>query len=153
MPNQRAGNGHVNLNHSRAGRYQRLLEKIERDGVCPFCSPYLKRYHRPPIIRRTAHWLLTTNQTPYRGLKHHWLLISRDHLNDIKDLTPDHWRELGRLLTWLTKKYRVPGGSLFIRFGDTDYTGGSVAHLHAHLVVGGRRRKNREINIRLAYKK
>jgi hypothetical protein len=31
-----------------------------------------------------------------------------------------------------------------MRFGDTDYTSGTVEHLHAQLVSGGKRGKNKE---------
>lgn len=31
-----------------------------------------------------------------------------------------------------------------MRFGDTDYTGGTVEHLHAQLVSGGKRGKDKE---------
>ncbi len=146
-------NNHINLAHGRPGNYDKLLKKIDQDGVCPFCPKNLKLYHKKPLIKETSGWFLTTNQIPYAGLKHHWLFISKKHITTLSKLTPKDWSELGGLIKFLEKKYKIPGGSFFIRFGETDYTGASVSHLHGHLAVGGKRKTGEEVNVRLAYKK
>ena len=147
-------NTHINLAHGRPGKYSQLLEKISKAGVCPFCVKNLKLYHKKPILKKTNNWLLTTNQNPYQGLKSHWLLINNKHLTKLSDLKPADWLDLERLLKWLENKYTIPGGAFFIRFGDTNYTGASVTHLHAHLVFGGKRTKNKKENTtRLGYYK
>lgn len=147
-------NKHINLNHSRPGKYDSLLKQITKDGVCPFCENHLKKYHQPPILRKNRSWLLTTNQNPYTGLKKHFLFIHRRHLVSLSQLKSQDWTDLGKLINWAVKTYKIPGGSFFVRFGDTDYTGASVSHLHAHLVSGGKRGKNKqEVTVRLGYHK
>jgi len=147
-------NKHINLNHSRPGKYDALLKQITKDGVCPFCEDNLKKYHQPPILKKNQSWILTTNQNPYAGLKKHLLFIHRQHLISLSQLKTQDWSDLGKLINWVIEKYAIHGGSFFVRFGETDYTGASVTHLHAHLVSGGKRTKNKnEVTIRLGYYK
>lgn len=40
-----------------------------------------------------------------------------------------------KLAHWAEKKYQIVGGGLAMRFGATRYTGATVCHLHAHLIV------------------
>ena len=42
--------------------------------------------------------------------------------------------ELDFLANFAIKKYKIKGGALAMRFGDTNYTGASVAHLHFHII-------------------
>ena len=37
--------------------------------------------------------------------------------------------------TWAVQKFELKGGALAMRFGETTYTGASVCHIHAHLIV------------------
>ncbi|PIS43578.1 hypothetical protein COT23_00580 [Candidatus Kaiserbacteria bacterium CG08_land_8_20_14_0_20_50_21] len=40
-------------------------------------------------------------------------------------------------IKWISKKYKLPAGSFFMRFGDKHYTGASVTqHLHVQLFIG-----------------
>lgn len=143
---------HVNLAHGRVGKYNKLLVRIIKDGVCPFCAKNLKRYHKKPIIKKTKYWTLTTNQNPYQGLKVHLLFIHQKHLIKLSQLTSEEWLDLSKLASWAEKKYRIAGGTFFMRFGNTNYTGASVNHLHAHLIVGGKNAPDcKPIKIKVGY--
>jgi ATP adenylyltransferase len=144
---------HINIAHGRKGAYTELLKKIEEDGVCPFCVPYLKKYHTEPILKTTKYWTLTYNQNPYDGSKIHLLLIAKRHIIKLSDINKDESIDLINLIKWSEKKYKIPGGTFLMRFGDTDYTGSSVCHLHAHIISGGKRIKDKELKVRVAYKK
>jgi diadenosine tetraphosphate (Ap4A) HIT family hydrolase len=71
---------------------------------------------------------------PYVGAKHHVLLIHREHIEDMSELSPEAWAELQQVVLELCKERGITGGGFIMRFGETKYTGASVTHLHAHLV-------------------
>jgi len=126
------------------GKYKNVIQKIVKDDVCPFCSEYLKKYHKKPIIKTGRFWILTENMYPYTGARHHLLLIHKKHIETIADVSAQAWSELLKLVRREMKKRRIGGGTFYLRFGDTAYTGASVAHLHANLLSLDIRRKNRK---------
>ena len=71
---------------------------------------------------------------PYKNTKHHFLLLHKEHIDRLDKITPKEQNELMELVTWAIKKFKIPGGTLLMRFGETRYTGASVSHLHAQLI-------------------
>ncbi len=124
--------------------YRNVIEKIEQDGVCPFCPEHLKEYHKRPIIKRGRHWLLTDNMYPYKGTKHHLLLIHKTHIEHASEISPDAWKELDQMIKFIARKRAIKGGALVMRFGESAHTGASVAHLHANIIGADRENKKRE---------
>src|SRR3989338_9062492 len=116
---------HLNLSNARNKKQKSRMEKINKDGVCPFCPENIIKYHKKPIIKNGRWWALTENDFPYKGSSFHLLAIYKKHINNISE-------------------NKIKGASFFIRFGDTDYTGGTVEHLHAHLLSGGKKQKNKK---------
>lgn len=114
--------------------YGKVISQIQKDGVCPFCPEQFARYHKNPILRDGAHWLATDNMYPYEGAKHHVLFIHKKHIEHVEDVGVEAWAELHEFVKWLTAERGIRGGTFFMRFGDTNYTGASVSHLHANLV-------------------
>jgi len=129
------------------------MKEIIRDGVCPFCIENFDKYHKEPKIKETQYWILTKNDYPYEGAKIHLLLIHKKHLENLDKITPEASSDLMKLVSWSIKKFNIRGGSLFLRFGNMDYNGSSVAHLHAHLISGKKRsNKTESLKVKLAYK-
>ena len=127
----------VDTNNSGRGddkEYEMVIDKISKDGVCPFCEENLSKYHKNPILADGKFWILTDNMYPYKGAKHHILLIHKKHTDSIVNLSKDAWDELFELTGSEIKKREIGGGTFFLRFGGTSYTGASVSHLHANLV-------------------
>ena len=116
------------------GGYDQVLKKISRDGICPFCPQNLARYHTKPILKTGRHWILTDNMYPYPDARHHLLLIHKKHIESVADMTPQAWYESLKMVLAEIKKRAIMGGTFYIRFGDTAYTGASVRHLHANLI-------------------
>lgn len=137
----------VNLKNAgaRPGRvYKNVIEKIKKDDMCPFCPANLARYHKKPITKTGRYWILTDNMYPYKGARHHLLLIHKKHVETMTDIPPEAWHELLRFTQTETKKRRIDGGTFYLRFGDTAYTGASVTHLHANIISPDIRKKNRK---------
>jgi galactose-1-phosphate uridylyltransferase len=144
---------HVNLAHAREPHQRATMERIVQDGVCPFCREHLGTYHTKPILRETAHWLVTENFAPYSGARCHLLFISATHATAPWELSDAAWTDLRQALAWVRETFELPGGTFLMRWGDTDYTGSSVTHLHAQLVSGAPRAEGREpILTALGYK-
>lgn len=135
----------VNISHARTDFQKKVMEQIKRDKVCPFCEKHFLTYHTKPIIKRGKYWLLTENFQPYEGSKHHLLLVSRKHITHFEALSSAAQAELFSLTASELKARKIVGGTLLMRFGDTDYTGGSVEHLHAQVISGAKRTPGRDM--------
>jgi len=113
--------------------YEQVISKIEMEDKCPFCLDNFK-YHKNPILKRNGSWFITENSWPYKNAKYHFLLINRKHKETLGELNKKDWETMRSLANWAVKKYNLPGGALMLRFGDTDYTGATVCHIHAHII-------------------
>lgn len=134
--------------------YTNTLNAIIAGGFCPFCEKHLFKHHTKPVLFKNASWLVTENAWPYAGAKHHFLFITRTHVEKTEDLSATAWADLHKLYRQLAKNYAFKGASLMMRSGDTRFTGASVNHLHAHLIIGSPRSKTTEpIKALIAFKK
>lgn len=116
---------------------QRLvMEKIEKEGHCPFCIENLSKYHKKAILKEGQFWLLTDNQWPYEKVKHQMLAIYKTHIEHIKEIDPNAGKELFEMFGEYSIKRNMEGGGIAIRFGSSIHGnfGSSVLHIHAHLV-------------------
>lgn len=133
------------MGNARTPEQVALMQKIIDDGVCPFCAEHFRKYHPKPVIKETEHWFLTENMSPYKGTKHHFIFVYKPaHITKPDELLPEALADLFSLVQWATTEYAITGGSFFMRFGDTHYTGSSVEHLHAHLLMGDADAPNHE---------
>ena len=126
----------MNFDNVRDELQQENMRKIEAEGFCPFCPEHLKKYHEPPILKKSKHWTITPNMYPYENTAHQILFIVHRHLTDSKDLLPEEWAELQDMIRWCIEELDVDCGTFIMRSGDMTKTGGTVSHLHAQLIVG-----------------
>jgi ATP adenylyltransferase len=141
------GRPHVDVQNAKTragGEYAEALTRIAAEGVCPFCEPHLARHHPKPVLFRNDYWIVTENAYPYAGVRHQWVIIFREHVESAAMLPAEAWAALGDAYQRLVRDWRVEGGALLLRTGLTEFTGASVAHLHAQLISGHRRRPDSE---------
>lgn len=122
-----------------AGRTPEQIEKMKKlaeSGVCAFCWEYFIEHHDNPIEFKTDHWIVTKNDYPYKHTSLHLLLVSREHIGTMSEMTDDARIDLMKTLERIEKKFKLDSFALGMRVGDMKYNGGSVEHLHAHIVVG-----------------
>ena len=105
-------------------------------GICVLCPTHLEQDPQQPIVRRSQHWIVTPNEYPYKGTKLHLLLVPREHAVDLLDLSPAAKLEFWQVLGWVRAQYSLTYYGIGARNGDCRFTGGSIAHVHVHLVVG-----------------
>lgn len=130
-----------------AGRYQSQKEvyrKVLENNESPFLLENLRKYHQEPILREGKYWYITANQWPYKGTKHHFLIIAQNYWTKLEEITPEAGAELIEMASWLRGKYKIRGGALCLRFGDPNYSAGSVTHLHAQFIEPDREAENFE---------
>lgn len=125
----------VDLDNGREKDQIEEMKKIVEAGHCPFCPENLYLYHKQPNELEGTHWFITKNQWPYKNTKHHYLAILKRHAEELYELSEQEGGELIVLLGQLQKKLNAPGGGLSLRFGDTNYSAGTVKHLHAQFII------------------
>lgn len=131
----------------------KVMNQIVKDGVCPFCQAQLAKYHRQPILWENDRWLVTENDYPYEGTRFHFLIIRKQHRH-IEDVGPSAWVDLGRAVDWIIEHYKIKGGTFLMRFGEMEYNGSSVQHLHAHIIVGRKKgTKTESLKVKVGYRK
>jgi diadenosine tetraphosphate (Ap4A) HIT family hydrolase len=128
------------------GEYEKVISDIEKKGKCPFCPDNFK-YHKNPILKKVGDWFVTKNSWPYKNTKYHFLIINKNHKELFSELTKKDFESIRLLTDWLIKKYKIKGGAFALRFGDTDYTGATVCHIHAHILCPkiGKNKKSKTV--------
>lgn len=125
----------VDIDNAREDEQRAVMRQIIADGHCPFCSENVFKYHKRPIIKEGQYWLITENQWPYENTQQHLLAIHKHHAEVLSELTPAAGAELFQLLAELERERSFPGGGVAMRFGQTDYSAGTVNHIHAQIFV------------------
>lgn len=142
----------LNLNHARTDEQKALMEKIEEDGVCPFCWEHFEKYHPKPVLKKTDWWIVTENMSPYGNARIHYIFVYKEHITSPSELTKEGILDLFDLMKTIEEEQEIPGGAMMMRFGDTRYTGGSVTHLHAHLISGNKKEDGGDaIRVKVGY--
>ncbi len=104
-------------------------------NLCMFCPEGLMVVKKK-IVHTGTFWFISPNEYPYEGTTVHVMIIPRRHVVSITDLQGDELSELIEMTRWVNEKYAIEGATLFCRYGDTQYTGGTIQHLHIHIAQG-----------------
>ncbi len=145
---------HINLSHSRTDFQKAVMEKIKKDGVCPFCIENFSRYHTKLIIKNGVWWILTENFAPYDGTSLHLLIVYKRHATKLSEIDENAFNELLYMISWSEKHYKIDGGAFFMRFGNTNHTCGTIEHIHAQLIAGDSSldKNSEKLKVSLGYK-
>lgn len=122
---------HYFAGHARTPEQAAKMARLA--GTCLFCDAGPDDW---PVLRRTAHWTVAPNQFPYGGARHHLLLVPTAHVTDLLDLDDAAHADFWTALRWVRDELGLTFYSLGARCGDCAATGGTIAHVHVHLVVG-----------------
>jgi diadenosine tetraphosphate (Ap4A) HIT family hydrolase len=112
------------------------MRRLEEAGVCIFCPGHVDAPDDPHVVLTTQDWVVRHNAYPYAGTKLHLLLVPRRHVPDLLDLTDAELAGFWQVGRQLRERYGLPFYGLGARCGDCRYTGGTIEHVHVHLVVG-----------------
>jgi ATP adenylyltransferase len=112
------------------------MRELEAAGVCLFCPGGLRQHAGQQILWRTRHWSVTPNKFPYRGTRLHLLLVPDAHAGDLLDLDAEVQHDFWIALATVRERYDLTYYALGVRNGDCRFTGATITHVHAHVLVG-----------------
>lgn len=124
-----------NVQAARGEDQRRRMLRLEEEGVCIFCPEHAGTMQRHPIEHMGEHWYVTRNDFPYEGARAHYLIVARRHVTAFEELPDEAGRELWRIRRELRARLDAPALATVERSGDMRFNGGSVAHLHIHVVA------------------
>src|ERR1700722_9918614 len=108
------------------------MERLEVAEICIFCSePSLQ-----PVPVHAQYWTVSHNDFPYTGARLHLLIVPSRHVTDLLDLRDEELAEFWQIGRQLRDLYHLDYYGLGARCGDCRFTGGTIAHVHVHLIVG-----------------
>jgi diadenosine tetraphosphate (Ap4A) HIT family hydrolase len=79
---------------------------------------------------------VTPNAFPYQGTKLHLLVVPHQHANDMLDLDDEALGDFWTALRLIRERFGLDHYGLGARNGNCSFTGATIAHVHAHVVVG-----------------
>ncbi|MGW1715786.1 HIT family protein [Streptomyces sp. NPDC002156] len=112
------------------------MERLDHEGICLFCPDVIRKHEKQQILWETAHWMATPNEFPYAGTQLHLLLIPKEHATDLLDLSAEARADFWEVLASTKDRYGLDHYGLGVRNGDCRYTGGTIRHLHVHVLTG-----------------
>jgi ATP adenylyltransferase len=124
------------LRHARVEAQKAKMEKLIAEGICAFCDEHFEDFHDNPVEFRTEHWIVSKNDYPYERTTLHLLLVSRKHVMAFGELSPEARADFMEAIAEIEKRWKLPSYAVGIRVGEPERNGGSVEHLHAHVIVG-----------------
>jgi ATP adenylyltransferase len=124
-----------NLEAARGSEQLSRMRELEAEGVCIFCPEHAGRYQREPVEQTGEHWYVTRNDFPYEGTAAHYLIVARRHVSAFEALPDAAGAELWQIRRELAERLGAVAYATIERSGDMRFNGGSVAHLHVHMVA------------------
>jgi diadenosine tetraphosphate (Ap4A) HIT family hydrolase len=112
------------------------MRRLEAAGICLFCPVALRVHARQRVTFETRHWMVTPNAFPYAGTALHLLVIPKQHANDLLDLEDEALADFWGALREVRARYDLDHYGLGVRNGNCSFTGATIAHVHAHVLVG-----------------
>jgi len=122
--------------NARTGDQLAEMRRLDAAGICLFCPDGLARHARQRILLRTRHWSVTPNEFPYQGTSLHLLLVPDQHAADLLDLSEEVRQDFWEALAAVAREHELSHYGLGVRNGDCRYTGATIRHVHAHVLVG-----------------
>lgn len=124
-----------NLGAARGEEQRQYMEKLAAAGVCIFCPEHVAQQQREPIEHSGRHWYVKKNDYPYEGALAHYLIVAQRHVVSFDELPDEAGAELWAIKRELKSQLEPIAFATVERSGDMGFNGGSVAHLHVHLVA------------------
>ncbi len=123
------------IQNARGEAQRERMRSLEAAGVCIFCPEGLAAYgDRSPLLE-TPSWQAFDNDFPYAGARRHVLLIPRRHVPELLDLDDAARSEFWEILALTRSALGTDHYGLGVRSGNCAATGGTVEHLHLHVLV------------------
>jgi diadenosine tetraphosphate (Ap4A) HIT family hydrolase len=135
----------------RCDEQRRRMERCRENGTCYLCE---RLSNQDSITHEMEYWFVMKNDFPYDGTVHHYLIVSKNHVTQMEEISAEAGSEFFKIVKWLKQHLQnVTGFSIFVRSGDMNYTHASLDHLHFQFLVGTKKTEEVEkIKVTLGYK-
>lgn len=120
------------IENVRTPAYRAHMQATIEQGICPFCR---LDHAKNVVIKQNRHWRVWKNPFPYEHHEHHLVVASVRHIDDVSKLTGDMWVQLGAIIRWAVREFKIEGGGIVMRFGEPAKSASTLRHLHAHIQV------------------
>jgi diadenosine tetraphosphate (Ap4A) HIT family hydrolase len=120
---------------ARGGEQLERMRRLEEQGICIFCPERAADLQREAPLHTGTHWYVVSNDFPYEGTAAHYLIVARRHVTSFEQLPDDAGAELWAIRRELAGRLGAVAYATVERSGDMRFNGGSVAHLHVHMVA------------------
>lgn len=128
------------------------MKRLSKEGICCFCPEHINR-DKMPLIMDTDNWMVKANTYPYAHTSLHILIIPKEHITKMTQLTKPAQVEFYDVLEKCEKKYKLASYALVIRSGDMKHNGSSIEHLHVHVIVGDTKNpKHQSVKVKVSRK-
>lgn len=124
----------LDLDNARHNDQKAVMQKWLDNGQSPFMPENIDQQVQP-ILYQGKFWYVIKNRWPYLNTREHFLIIANQYWTALAQITPAASQELITIAQKLAQENQVQGGALCLRFGDTNYSGGTVDHLHWQFIV------------------
>lgn len=125
-----------NLDVARNEQQRKQMQELSDRSVCAFCRENIETEQKQPIEYESDHWVVKKNDYPYKNTHLHLLLIPKYHVRTISELPLAARQDYLETVIHCEKHWDLKSYALGFRSGDMRLNGGSVAHLHSHIIVG-----------------
>lgn len=121
-------------NHSaaRTDEQRAEMERLESARECHFCSSE----RLGEILLESAHWFVVKNTFPYANTALHLLVVPKKHYLTSSEMPSEFKQSYLEMVAEIEAHFQLEAYSQFMRVGTMTRTGASIAHLHAHIIVG-----------------
>lgn len=135
-----------NHDAARTNEQRAEMERLEQARQCHFCSSE----EPDKIILENAHWFAVNNTFPYDNTALHLLVVPKKHYLSLSEM-PDEFRQSYlEIVAAVEEHFELKAYSHFMRVGTMTRTGASIAHLHAHIIVGNPDAQDEPVRVKLA---
>lgn len=113
------------------------MQRLEAAGICLFCPGGPRDdAHKRAVVWENRHWTVLPNDFPYKGTRLHLLVVPHKHVNDMLDLDEESLSDFWDVLKVIRERFNLEHYGLGVRNGNCSFTGATIAHVHAHILVG-----------------
>lgn len=107
-----------------------MLEMEDQDK-----DPMAPEYIDQEILFMTDFWHVSRNRFPYKGAADQFLIVAKDGVYDMNDISPEMWLDLQKIWQKIVHDYKLDGGGICMRFGDPAKSGASLTRVHCHIIM------------------
>ncbi len=136
--------------HARTPEQLAEMRRLDAAGICLFCPGHLASHPRQRVLFTTRYWTATQNEFPYSGTSLHLLLVPHQHAADLLELDAEGRADFWTALATAVSRYDLSHYGLGVRNGDCRFTGATIRHVHAHLLVASQTASEPPVRMRFS---